>query len=373
MSILRYSMIVGLVIGLPIADPPPASAQVDTLARFGGLDDAGGLVSFRPGAAAFSRDQIILSQGDGLYILGPNEPARRFSARGEGPGDVQLVRELAVFGDSILTFDMVQRRLTVFSDDTREASTTSFPDVAAWNEAAPLSDGSLVAFHYPDFERLVLSPKHKGTDVVVRPDSMFVQRREPGRDPVSLGVFSMSARYQTSAGTWFAPGHKRVFRSAEGDGVLLATSHSPEFVVINPVTGKRWNGSASVRARPLDPTLHDLLVEEFLNQEEANLGFTEPQATADAKRAVVRAAGRSRLAPLFDRAILAHSGEAWLRERREPGAELDTWRVVSRSAPERAVRIPSDFTILAIQADRIVASSRDEFDVATLFVLSVPQ
>jgi len=362
-----------LLLGISAATPRPAYAQIDTIARFGGLDDAGGLVSFQPYAAAFMGDDVVLSQGDGLYLLSADGSARQFSARGEGPGDVQFVRELAVFGDSILAFDIVQRRLTIFVGGSREISTSSFPDVAAYHEASPLSDGSIVTFYLPDLERLVRSPGYRGAGAVVRPDSLFVRRRAPGGDPTLIGVFQMSPRYQTSAGTFFAPGHERLLRWVDGDHLLVAGSHASTFVVLDLFTGERRNGSTSLEPRPFDPRLHGLLVDEFVSQEQTGLGFGSPRPATEARRAVVAAAGRPRLAPLFDRAVLAQSGEVWLREVDEPGGSIDTWRVVSTATSERVVRLPSDLVIRAIRADRIVATSRDEFDVSTVFLFSVPQ
>ena len=369
MSLGRLRIIAVAVIATSIAAPQPVRAQVDTIARFGGLGDARGLVSFRPYTAAFRGDDVILSQGDGLYVLSLSQPARRFSARGDGPGDVQSVRQMAVVGDSLLTFDLVQRRLTVFTDDMREASTIAFPDAAAWNEASPLSDGSIVAFRAPDFEKLMRTPGYRGAGVQVRPDSIVVERRTPGSDPVELGVFAMSPRYRTSDGTYFAPGHERVLQWTAGGHVLMANSHSARFDVIRPLTGERWTSASSRLERPMDPRTHDLLVEQFLNEERAGLGFAPQQTTRDARRAVVEAAGPAAQAPLFDKAVLAESGEVWLRE--GAGPQVETWVVVSSTETERTVLIPSDLTILAIRANQIIATSRDELDVATILWLSV--
>ncbi len=352
-----------------------APAQVDTVASFGGLDAEGGLETHGVRAAAMLPTSAVVAQNGGVYELRLDGSAVRMAGEGDGPGEVRLAWTLGVSGDVVWYFDARHRRLTTLNRTSGRIETARYPSIAisAGQLAHRLSDGSVLTTG-SSFLAGGPPPRYRGGGVEVTPDSLLLTRRHPDGRTEALRAVPSRMRYRTSEGEARPPGHPRLLHRVVGDRVLLARSERPDFEVLDVRTGERWASRVSLESRPLDRDAHAERVRRFLDAPHTSLfsgGGPPSREVVAARREVLAEAGDPDRAEIIDDAVLARSGEVWLREAAQGLRTEAVWHVVSDGAPERVVRLAADLEPLAIDGNRMVALSRDELNVVTLHLLRV--
>ncbi len=356
----------------------PAAAQVDTIATFGGPGDLGGLLTYRPRAAAFTSEGLVYFQGDGAYLLAETGSVRKVASQGQGPGDVNVVFSASAGSQGRVRFyDLNLARATDLDLASGEATTHSYLQLSltgGYFAGHPIGNGRLISLKSSDLSRSLRPRPSSGSGEMGQVlDSIEISVRGSDGSLSVLSRHQWGARFSTRGqGGNFAPGHERTLVSVDGEWIAVASSHDPEILVQNATTGSRETRSAEIEPRPFNPDLHRRLVEEYLGSAGAfQVEGQAPAGVSEHRLQVVAAAGRPELSPLFDRVQMTQSGDVWLREVQIAEGDEDWWRVVGNGKPDRVVRLPRGFALIAIDGDRLAGYTRDDLDVATFFILRV--
>jgi hypothetical protein len=221
--------------------------------RLGEFDGPGGL----PGAI-----RQVMIRPDGSYFVVPyvgyqifrfdedGRPFEPFGREGEGPGETKLILHLASFGDTIVSFDPTNVRVTTFDGEYQVLQTARLSGGVF--DAVMLPDRAMIVngeFQEPQAFGLplhLLSPagarlKSFGGDGVARVDAPLLWRRKIATDGEHV---------------WSSFDNQYVIERWSGGGELL---HIVERVTewFQPYLTHGWGGPDE----PMDPRVEDLTVD----------------------------------------------------------------------------------------------------------------
>lgn len=349
-----------------------AAPQVDTLAVLGGLKDAGGLVTHLPRAATFTSGGVFFVQDGGGYLISEAGEVTRIVDEGEGPGEIDWVRNASGTGPhEVRMWDEQPGRLTVLNLDSENVTTASLPGINlmfGYTLGSPTSDGRLITARSEFLAKWVSTRPDRFDRIVHEQDTIEIAVHDPADGSVAtVGRFRGSDRYDGD----FAPGHYRALVTMVGDRVAVGSSHSSSFVLIDVVGGGRQTVVASVAPREFDARLQQRLEAEFVGASaDFRIGGQQVGSRDEGRAAVVDAAGPPDHSPWFDAAILSESSDdLWLRQVATVPGPTDVWRVVRRGGEDRLVELPVRMRLLAVRDDLIFGYTWDELDITTLLLL----
>ncbi len=289
----------------------------------------------------------------------------RLSRQGDGPGELQDLSRIAVFGDTIVVIPMplVSRHVTTFSAATGFLSRVRLrppPGVPGFTPVGRLRTGEFLVEEGRGFRAFNESPPMG----VLIPDSVtigllrqvdgdsagtyapigrfhrgsMVAHPVEGPMPFSMAQFTIgppTAWVSSGPLVWIADGANGALLAFDGQGRQVVSDTLP------------------LAARPFDPAA-------IQRAREADLA----RATDDVQRAGVEAVFdpslRPATMPLFDALFAGHDGELWVRlYALEPGSTRD-FLVVNRSGESVArASVPAEVTIHQIGADFVLGVRRD--------------
>lgn len=308
----------------------------------------------------------------GLYLYdSTGKMLRTFGRQGNGPGEFRGLMTVSVSGDSIGTWDLSQRRFSLFGvaqgfervlatppepgayDTPREAWLAPGPTVLTyWLRAeaqGPLPQGVRIR-RWQNMAQLVL------TDTAAR---------VVGRSPVFRGVYSGErergdARQLFSNLPFVATGPGRIaFGSGEQFEVHVADAQLKVTDIV------RWQGA--------DEALSSAEVDQGRAALRASMPPGAPAARVDeALNAIVAPELLPKVRPAISRALWDDAGRLWLGRFEAPVrgiAEASEWYVLGADyRPQGRVRLPAHVRLEAVRGRDLVVSVRDSLDVQTVEV-----
>lgn len=314
---------------------------------------------------------------DGSFVLGSfgSHDLRRFAAdgthlwtvgrEGEGPGEFAgLVQVAAGAGDTILTYDFRQRRISRFAPDGTflDSRPLEGPTDAGFAFVEELlSDGSAV-FTFREFGQNDGPP----TEGEVSRDTLGVWVAGPGADARELGRFPgpemvVLQSGQTEGGFTISIGGTPFGRSTEvtggPSGVWIGDTERFEI--------RRYGfdgGLEQIVRRAFDPVMvDDALIERALDEE---LEDAEDDNDRRAARRRWENTPVPETLPAFESLLVDRDGNLWAQSFEVPGAPERTWSVFT---PEGRwlgeIRFPDRFRPLEIGVDYVLGRFGDELDV----------
>lgn len=317
-----------------------------------------------PGAAALSDSTFIVADGGSrtLRRFGPGgEPLATVGGQGEGPGEFQAIN-LAVPhpGDSLLTFDLTLRRVSVFRGDGgfgRSFQLQTTDEAPFGNVRGVHGNGSLLA---TGFSQTPPGGPEDGrqwyTAPVFRydPDGRFL-----GTLPADAGGESYFERFGDGGFTAFVPLFGRSTHVAPG----------PEIVVV--ASSDRWDlrfftpdGSLTHRVRLGDGTPPP--VTEALRREAVERALESSTSTRDPAelRRIYEAMEVPATLPAHARVVVDRLNHVWVERYASTSGPESQWLVFSPVGEAAGrVTLPARFTPHDIGTDYLLGVLRDDLDV----------
>lgn len=349
---------------------PPAGVETWTLPAAPAI--AIGVATGEP-AHEFARIAAVVPFGEGVLVAdGTSNEIRHFDAdgrhlrtvggEGQGPGEFEQLRWMsAIRGDTVLAWDLRNRRLTRFDSDLELIESTRLASSQLYVMAGAFEDGELLLWPFATvppgqtprsgLQRGVASYGRARLD---RPASIDTVVRVPSATTyVASDGASMRVPFTNPAEA--TVGRDAIWAGNGTDGSLVRYDRdgTPRVEIALP-PGRRIE-SAEIEAYVERP-LHDFTAEE----------------RAERRRLLAEVPMPDRL-PAFDRILADDEDRVWVR--RDSGLEEETqvWTVFARDgSPVAALETPRSFTPMAVRAGRILGVSRDAFDIERVVVYEIP-
>lgn len=315
------------------------------------------VVPFRGGVlvADGTSNEIRHFDADGRHV-------RTVGGEGQGPGEFEQLRWMAAIrGDTVLAWDLRNRRLTRFDPDLELIESTRLASSQLYVMAGAFLDGELLLwpFRFVTPEDVARSGVHRDTASYARarldrPASLDTVLRLPSASvyTASDGA-SMIVPFTTTASA--TVGRDAIWAGNGTDGSLVRYDRdgTPRVEIALP-PGRRIE-AAEIEAyveRPLE-------------------NFTAAER-AERRRLLAQVPVPDEL-PTFDRILADDQDRVWIR--RHPAGEDDTesWAVFRRDgAPVAALELPRSLTLLAVRDGHLLGVLRDELDIERVVVYEIP-
>jgi hypothetical protein len=279
--------------------------------------------------------------------------------QGDGPGEFQALNLIDRFaGDSLLTFDLRNRRASVFTGNGTfvrsfrigEAADVGFPSIAG-----AFSSGR----------------------IVVRRGAVYMAGEAttgPDRGPVQLLVAGPEGAVTDSLDTF--PGSEAFVLSTANMISVRSLTFGRAFIVsvVGETVALGNNDTFSVRVYDADGAIRHVVrqsrdpvaieADDFARFEESQLEQIEDDDMRRQTEDVLRQMPQHETFPAYASLRLDRSGYLWVEDYRRPGDEQPVWQVFD---PEGVlvtpVRTPEGMRILDIGDDYVLGVVRDDFDV----------
>jgi hypothetical protein len=319
--------------------------------------DATRLADGRIVVANSGTHELRFYESDGTYI-------RTAGRQGAGPGEFQglmLVESFA--GDSLLTYDWRNRRITVFSPGG-EFVRSFTPDALAGtpffpNHVLPLKDGSLIlGVASPPAVGRVATGVSQDTMVIVRADmdgaTLDTIADYPGAE-IRVQTAGSGERTMVMAGPrlWSPSPQMQGY----ANGFYLGNGASFEITYY----GQRGAVERLIR---LDQPNLPVTSEDIERYKEERLAQAEDENTR--RRALARMENMqfTETFPAYDGLLVDPAGSLWVREFRRPGAQQQRWKVFDGGgALLGTVEMPQELRAYQIGDDFVLGRWIDELDV----------
>lgn len=315
---------------------------------------------FRVTAAARLADGRIAVANAGtqqVKLFGPGgEHLASLGRRGGGPGEFQLPMWVGSHADSILVWDAMLERLTVFAVTGKLARTTQFPSVGG-------SFPSVVGT-YPDGSLLLES----GTDEAAaareqgawRGTTRLVRASTDGRLLGTVATVPSQERYSYRGGDGAGqvvedlPFGRRTVMALSPRGIVLGTGEEYRIQLIDTAGRPHDLLRAEWTPRPVSATD----VDEYWARM-VTIGGRANAGEAQAQRSRVP---YPRTLPPYDALLVDAAGALWIKDAQPPTGwdDPDLWRVYSADgAPLASIQLPPRVRPQAIGQEWILCIALD--------------
>ncbi len=275
--------------------------------------------------------------------------------RGGGPGEFQALGYVARYsGDSLLAFDLRQRRVSVYSASGDFARAVSLERGGFAEFVGVLDDGSVV-----------LAGRSFGSgdegEGVLRGSVAFVRYERDGTLGDTVGVFLGTEWFQYPSGSLVMTGGllfgRDTYGATAGDRIYIGSSDSCEISVYSADGSLtrliRW----AQTARPVTDSDFERAKQDVLDRADSD---NERMRTEDMLAAMPRAS----YMPAFEALRVDRSGNLWVREYETPGAANATWTVFNREGRWLGtVQMPGRWRALYIAEEQVLGRWFDDLDV----------
>lgn len=311
----------------------------------------------------------------GLYVYdATGRHLRTLGREGRGPGEFRGLMTVSVQGDSIGTWDLSQRRFSLFTADGGfQRILATPPDPGAWDVAreAWLLPGQRVLTYWLHADSVGPVPqgvrirKWPNVAALTITDSAGAVR---GRSPSFNGVYSGQSErgdarqlfsnlpFVATTGARVAWGSGERFEVFVADTTLQPRQIVRWAVVDEPLTEDAVQAAREGLRASLPPGAPAARIEEALN-------------------AIVASELLPKVRPAISRALFDDAGRLWLGRFEAPIrglAESYDWVVLdSEGVPVGRVRVPTGTRLEAVSGTDLLVSVRDSLDVQTVQVLTL--
>ncbi|HVT43401.1 MAG TPA: 6-bladed beta-propeller, partial [Thermoanaerobaculia bacterium] len=346
----------------------------DPLLDIGVVDGPAEYQLYRASSAVRLSDGRVVIANGGTNELRFYDPEGRHLASigrsGEGPGEFQDLQRVWILpGDSLLAYDFLPSRLSVFSPDGEfvRSQHYSSPDGRQILIRGPLADGSIIAAGVPIWS----SPG--AASGVVR-DSVPYYRYDPlGTVPHTFGRFPSAEVFRIVTGDdWQLTGvpFARVpVTAVAGNAVHFGSASTYELYTYS--ANGELERVVRLSMQPRAVTAAD--IDQYRRE---RLELAEREGMRPSMERMLSVLPFPGTMPPYDRAIADSEGNVWLSDYRPARHEPATWRVFSPDGVFLgSIDAPAQFEVIQIGTDFILAHWSDEMDVEHIrvYALNKPQ
>ena len=275
---------------------------------------------------------------------------------GEGPGEFTGLTDLWPWpGDSVMAWDFLQNRLTIFDLDggfVRTQRLAQGEGLGVGRIEGVLPDRSLITASLVSFD-----PGDR-TSGLVRRSREFVRVASDGVRMSSLGEHQDEEYYvRAEVGAILRHPFRRSVHSVVWNGrIVISASDHYEIRAYGPGGDLQLIVRRDHARRAVTQSDVDTYVAE-------RLYGSDPQARPTLER-VLRGLPPVESFPAFSQLVVDDTGDLWVREYRHPDDARSIWTVFSSDGRLRGlVETPAQFAIYRIGGDFLLGKSADELDV----------
>jgi hypothetical protein len=331
------------------------------LVQIGGMDGDPNYELYRVIDALRLSDGRLVIANSGTHELRFYDAEGRYlsasGGQGDGPGEFQALWWTRPFrGDSLITYDLRQRRLSVFDTAGRFQRSIMVMNVGETivRASGVFSDGSFLSY----------GSRRRGPDApsgLLREESHLFRHSESGELIDSLGAFL---------------GSETFVRPLNGGMMMMQPffGRSTEFFVQGALFYVATNDSYEIKAYAQDGTLRSVTRRHFahLNVTEEDVQAVREQVLGDDMPAemqemleeVVNAMPTPETMPAYSSALLDDVGNLWVEEYRQPDDEVRRWTVFDTGGVLLGTLLmPTGCRMLSAGHDFLLGTWRDELDV----------
>jgi len=286
---------------------------------------------------------------------------------GEGPGEFVELTRARLAADTVVAYDRELSRVTWFTLDGRTIRDQRISPPRLWfPEFLGTFRGGIVFSAHGILTRAAPPPRRFGayrdTLHVIRiagtGEDYQVIATTPGQE--HFGVEITAPNGARMHGLSLHDFQRRAFAAADGTQLVFGATDRPELMIEDD----RGRVALTWRDRSeqfSDENLHVL--------PEHTRAASQGESTARAL-AILEQVPKPDTLPAFDRLLLlAADGSVWVRAWAWPNVNERVWLVLDLDANEMVrVRIPADYQVEAVAADRIAVLHRDSLGVETVAV-----
>lgn len=318
-------------------------------------------------------DVAIVGRYDMQFVARGSENARTVGGRGSGPGEFQIIAGTLRAGDGIAVWDMLSRRIALFSGDgdfirSLLYNPQSFRNVLA-NPVAIQSDGTIV---FRDQEDTRMSGLGRTWDPV-----RYMKVRPDGEAEFIVEYEGEEQFYHRSGPEVIEPydvvfGHRTLEGYADGRLVVASTVRD-SIDILDLATQRvlRIPLPERIAASPSQVKSARTLIVEKRNQFVARAAQAlrrEGERPDFGPAADIPINDR---APAIDRLFTDADGRLWTRRYHFPDQDSVQWQVWNVEKPPRlvfVVQAGSNDQLLDAQGDRVLVRREDELGVARVVI-----
>lgn len=303
--------------------------------------------------ARVNRDGSIIIADPGAkelyFIARGGKSTRKLGRVGSGPGEYRQPQwVLPLPGNLTILVDPSLRRLSTYSANGEYLSAKPFP-----NDANGLG-GDISA----DLEGRVWFRDMPADPLRTKLVALHLLNLLTG---TAESVTTVSTVPMTNMGSPFDNSQQRYFMVvpyANADGVV-ALPHSQALIVRASTKQMEWIDASGkiITARPLPSP--------------AEIPVTAVQLAKVSPKDLQPYMPRKQLAFDVDFMVASEDGSVWIQRVRPDATARTEWVIVSRTAPDRAVSLPSRARLIAISAGSIIVAERTDDDVERIAVYGV--
>ncbi len=312
------------------------------------------------GATRLGSGTIVVADGKSLELRLFSQsgvPLKVIGRKGDGPGEFRSMAPIQrCAGDSVLVYDPVEFRISVFSPvgefvrmgDLREWSANGLPPY----EFACGRTGVLAFLHRSDAPPPRAGPMRSEVEL-----SLVVR----GGSVVSLGSFPASEQYYRPPG--LGPRHlgKKTSIAVGSRSVYVGTADAFEIAEFS-LGGERV---ATIREQRSPVEVRDAQVNAYIQE---YLAARPRRASAQAITAAFRQLEWPKHYAAYGRLIVDSEDNLWVEEYPIPGKDVRDWTVYGGGRRLALVRLPARFRLLEVGTDYVLGVWQDDLDVDYLRV-----
>jgi len=314
---------------------------------------------FRAASAVLLDDGTIVVANAGTHELRYYDREGRHllstGRRGGGPGEFQALGYVARHGpDSVLAFDLRQRRASVYSRSGDFVRAVSLERGGFAEFVGTLGDGSVL-----------LAGRSFGSgeagEGVFRGEVAFVRYLPDGALADTVGVFPGGEWFQYPSGPAVITSGllfgRDTYGAAMGDRIYIGSSDSPEIGVHSP-------GGSLTRSIRWARTARPVTEADFERAKQSVLNRAESDAERLRTEEMLAAMPRMNSMPAFEAFLIDRVGNFWVEDYQAPGAQVESWTVFDRAGRWLGtVPMPPRFRLLDIGEDQLLGRWWDDLDV----------
>jgi len=316
---------------------------------------------------------VVANGGTELrFFTADGEYLRRSGGEGGGPGEFRNISYLrALDGDSLLAYDVMNRRISIIAPDGAHARDFTPPSDSAGNPMqvmAALADGTLLV-------RARANPPREMQEQVRRDTLQFAVAMPTMAHPIPRTYGGMESKITigmqgstiSSVSIAQLPVSRNNYTGATADAFVIASSDTYELHTWDDMGALvRIVRRDDVPPQPVDDALFERVIDarvaEIVRRGPERAGAPAPDG--DAIRASYRALPRVPTAPAFEGMVVADDGAVWTRRFSADAADTHLWDVHDGTgAVTHVVALPAAFRPLLLVTDTVYGVQRDELDV----------
>jgi hypothetical protein len=333
-------------------------------------------IVYNSGALRLSDGRLVLADDatrELRFYDSLGQHLRTVGGQGSGPGEFRRLRSIArLKADTVFAWDLVQRRMSLFSPDGAHLRTAPVPALqvilgelqrryprhfAVGASVHRLHTGSLVV--EPLLEPNIEFP----TETQLLQDTLLLYAIDStGEDYVELGSYPAAEWFFHAGSGARLPFGENLLLAAAGDALYVGSTRNRTIRVLSPATA-RVIGSIELPLQARAPSRED--IEQVRRRQVERMQPAMREAAESYMDAITFPAAM----PLFSDLRVAADHRLWVQAYRAPTDEFQEWLIFEPSGSHVAsVAMDPSAVLLDAGADYVVTRVTDELDLQEIRV-----